>query len=158
MKKMFYSFIRVFATIALFVCCVSLFLAGCASTETTQDISVVEQTQTKTKPKKNNKEKSKKSNVANLERRLINAERKERLLMSALDHAKTTDEIIRCKDELNKIHKEIADIENKKDKIAASENEGFKSVKERRYTYGPLGFVFKLTQWILEKLYVMDRS
>jgi hypothetical protein len=75
-----------------------------------------------------------------------------------LDHAETTDEIIRCKDELNKIHKEIVDIENKKDKIAASENEGFKSVKERRYTYGPLGFVFKLTQWILEKLYVMDRS
>ena len=138
MKKMFYSYIRVSASIAFFACCACVLSTGCATT-------AVEQTQTKPNAKK--------VTFAELDRRLINAERKERKLMYELDHAKTTDETIRCKDELNKIHDEIADITHHKDTKAAPDHEGFKSVKERNYTYGPLGFVFKLTQWILEKLY-----
>ena len=150
MKKMFYSYIRVFASIAFFACCVCLFSSGCASTDKTEKATAVERTQTKPSVKK--------VSFAELDRRLINAERKERALMYELDHAKTTDEIIRCKDELNVIHAEIADIKNHKDTKAAPHHEGFRSVKEKNYTYGPVGMVFKLTQWILEKLYVIDHS
>lgn len=152
MKKMFYSNIRVFASIAFLAYCVCAFSTGCASTDTTQKATVDERTQTQ--PKQNKKTLS----LAELDRRLINAERKERRLMHELDHAKTTDEIIRCKNELNSINAEIADIKHHKDMKAASGDEGFKSVKDRHYTYGPLGFVFKLTQWILEKLYLIYRS
>ena len=147
MKKMFYSFIRGSASIAFFACALS---TGCASTDKTENATAVERIPTKPNERE--------LTFAELERRLINAERKEQKLMYELDHAKTTDEIIRCKDELDAIHAEIADIKDHKDTQAAPNREGFKSVKERHYIYGPLGSVFKLTQWILEKLYIIDRS
>ena len=151
MKKMFYQYIRYSASIAFCVCFACLLGTGCASTKTTTQTAAIEPTAHKSTINSN-------LNFNVSEKRLINAERKERQLMYQLDHAKSTDEIIRCKDELNKIHAEIAELKKHKDTLVAPDSEGFKSVKERNYTYGPLGVVFKLTQWILEKLYLIRRS
>jgi septal ring factor EnvC (AmiA/AmiB activator) len=150
MKKMFYQYIWPFASIAFGVCCVCFSSTGCASTEKNTNPPVVSQT--------NAKLVTNEFEYSAYEKRLINAKRRERRLMYQLDHATSTDEIIRCKDELNKIRSEIADMKQNKDAMAAPEKEGFKSVKDRNYTYGPLGAVLKLTQWILEKLYLIDRS
>ena len=149
MKKMFYSIIRLYASVALCAGCVGMLSLGCASTEPASTPTAEHSKAHSTIVKKD---------FSDLDRALTNAKRKQRKLMYELDHAQSTDEIIRCKDKLNKINAEIKDIQKHKDDIAAPEEEGFKSVKDRHYTYGPLGIVFKATQWILEKLYLIDQS
>ena len=152
MKKMFYPFIRLSTSTALFSVCVCALLTGCASTKNEPaDTQSPEQSTHKSAV-------SVPSGFDDYNRELTNARRREQKLMYHLDHAKSTDEIIRCKDELAKTHAEIIRLEKKRDAVAAPESEGFKSVKERSYWYGPLGVVLKLTEWILEKLYMIDHT
>ncbi|NOY74971.1 MAG: hypothetical protein GXP32_04165 [Kiritimatiellaeota bacterium] len=149
MKKMFHSLIRLSAATVVCAGCACLLASGCASTENSTETSLE---QTDKRPI------AKKTNFGDYDRQLINAERKKRRLMYQLDHAKSTDEIIRCEEDLDRIHTEIALLKENKDSMAASKEDNFKSVKERNYTYGPLGIVFKITQWVLETLFLIDRS
>ena len=78
--------------------------------------------------------------------------------MRFLRNSQSVNDTIQAKEELDRIHEEIAAIYNGED-LSRKKDEGggeyeFKDTSERKIVYGPLGVVLKLTEWILEKLYI----
>ena len=78
--------------------------------------------------------------------------------MRFLSASQSVDDTIRAKEELDKIHAEIADIYKGEDPSANDKESGpeynFKDTAERKIIYGPIGLVLKFTEWLLEKLYI----
>ena len=76
--------------------------------------------------------------------------------MGLLRNSQSVNDTIRAKEELDKIHEEIAEIYRGGTSSADEEKSeyDFKDTKERTIIYGPIGVVLKFTEWLLEKLYI----
>jgi hypothetical protein len=96
----------------------------------------------------------------NIEEHLKNAEAVKSSLIKQLEHPKSVDETIMIKDHLGKLQDEIDLLKTGKDAPlpTTDEDEGFKSVKEKKTYYGPVGWTVEVTQWILEKLWIMHET
>ena len=98
----------------------------------------------------------------NIEERLKNAESVKASLLKQLEHPKSVDEAIQIKEHLNKLQDEIDLLEAGKDspstELKNKDDDRFKSVKDKKTYYGPLGYVVELTQWILEKLWIIHET
>lgn len=94
----------------------------------------------------------------NIEERLKNAESVKSSLIKQLEHPKNVDETIRIKEHLDKLQDEIDLLKAGKDALPVVEDEGFKSVKEKKTYYGPVGWTVEITQWILEKLWIIHET
>ena len=102
----------------------------------------------------------------NLEARIKNAEAVKASLLKELENPKDVNEIVMIKDQLTQVQEEIDSLKaqqttgnpTKQQEQQEKNQDGFKDTKERKITYGPLGFVLQLTQWILEKLYIIHEK
>ena len=91
----------------------------------------------------------------NIEERLKNAIVVKQTLLKQLDHPKSVNETIQIKEELDKLQLEIETLKAGKKAAAIQDDDGFKSVKQKRVYYGPIGAVVEMTKWILEKLHII---
>ena len=91
-----------------------------------------------------------------IEARLLHAETARKKWLEHLENARTVNETVRAKDELDKIQIEIEELKAGREVDVVDDNTKFKSVKKRKRWYGPLGAVLHMTQYILEKLYIME--
>ena len=96
----------------------------------------------------------------NIEERLKNAEAVKSSLIKQLEHPKSVDETIMIKDHLGKLQDEIDLLNAGKDAPPLDDDkaEGFRSVKDKKTYYGPIGWTVEVTQWILEKLWIMHET
>jgi hypothetical protein len=99
----------------------------------------------------------------NVEARIKNAEAVKASLLKELDNPKDVNEIVIIKDQLAQVQEEIDSLQAGKTPEELPEKEqadpdGFKDTKDRTITYGPLGFVLQLTQFVLEKLYIIHEN
>ena len=88
----------------------------------------------------------------------------ENTLKKDIEHPQSVNQLVNDREELEQIEnkKQVKNISRDKDKLQEvpidDEKDGFKSVKEKKTVYGPLGIVLHLTTWILEKLYILNDS
>jgi len=96
----------------------------------------------------------------NIEEHLKNAETVKASLLKQLEHPKSVDETIRIKEHLDKLQNEIDLLKSGKDAPIPNNDEadGFKNVKDKKTYYGPLGWTVEITQWILEKLWIVHET
>jgi hypothetical protein len=107
-----------FILVALSALGACVLATGCVSTKKSQVPTV---------PASARKQHSEKLEYKDYERRLSNAETMRKRWLNQLDKASSTDEIIRCKEELDKIETEIEKLKAGSDAKLAPEDQGFKS-------------------------------
>ena len=120
----------------------ALFISGCATSSVEQE-----------------KDRHRRS----IEERILSAEAKKGRLLNQLDHSESIDEKVEIKAALADLQEEIDMLKSGKARTSSSEDmglkdeeDGFKSTKDRKIIYGPLGAVLHFTEWILEKMYIMN--
>jgi hypothetical protein len=120
----------------------ALFISGCATSSVEQE-----------------KDRHRRS----IEERILSAEAKKGRLLNQLDHSESIDEKVEIKAALADLQEEIDMLKSSKGRTSSSEDmglkdeeDGFKSTKDRKIIYGPLGAVLHFTEWILEKMYIMN--
>lgn len=92
------------------------------------------------------------------EERIANAEAVKASLLKQLANPKTVDETIRIKDELDKIQDTIETLKALKNPKPVDDDDGFKSVKQKKTYYGPLGLTVETTKWLLGKLLIIHEN
>ncbi len=114
-----------------FVLCLLLFGSGCATVE-----------EPKHMPR------------TDYEKRLTHAHKERKTLERLLDHAQSVDDAVQIRDNLARVQKQIEELETGK-KVQKDIDDGFESTKKRTVVYGPIGWVFIGSKWILDKLYII---
>ena len=113
------------------VLCQILFCSGCATIEEPKHTPVVD-----------------------FETRIKHEKQARKTWIRLLQDAQSVDDAIKAKEHLERIQQDIEALKAGK-QTKADIDAGFKSTKERTVVYGPIGWAFVGSKWVLDKLFII---
>lgn len=99
-------------------------------------------------------EEPKHSPVIDFEARIKHEKQARKTWNRLLENAQSVDDAIKAKEHLERIQQNVEALEAGK-QTREDIDAGFKSTKERTVVYGPIGWVFIGSKWVLDKLFII---